>query len=198
MHMCDVPDEMKETFERLSGGNPIRSNESLLKSVLLPAVGLRSNPEFLRFSSTIGIKGGAEAGQKFIESCELFSHLANVGDAKSGVFVASLFSAIVYWPVCNWIVPEGGLQMKSDTYYGPHLFGCALVGIVMTFAIVLITNYYTATQYGPVNKIARASQTGHATNIIAGLGVGNMATGLPVALICAAIWISHSLASLGR
>ncbi|MDB4721516.1 sodium-translocating pyrophosphatase [Verrucomicrobiales bacterium] len=113
-----------------------------------------------------------------------------------GVFVASLFSAIVYWPVCNWIVPEGGLQMKSDTYYGLDLFGCALVGIVMTFAIVLITNYYTATQYGPVNKIAKASQTGHATNIIAGLGVGNMATGLPVALICAAIWISHSLAGL--
>ena len=113
-----------------------------------------------------------------------------------GVFVASLFSAIVYWPVCNWIVPEGGLQMKSDTYTGLDLFGCALVGIVMTFAIVLITNYYTATQYGPVNKIAKASQTGHATNIIAGLGVGNMATGLPVALICAAIWISHSLAGL--
>jgi K(+)-stimulated pyrophosphate-energized sodium pump len=86
--------------------------------------------------------------------------------------------------------------MKSDTYTGLDLFGCALVGIVMTFAIVLITNYYTATQYGPVNKIARASQTGHATNIIAGLGVGNMATGLPVALICAAIWISHSLAGL--
>ena len=57
-------------------------------------------------------------------------------------------------------------------------------------------NYYTATKYPPVNKIAKASQTGHATNIIAGLGVGNMATGLPVALICVAIWISHSLAGL--
>ena len=113
-----------------------------------------------------------------------------------GVFVASLFSAIVYWPVCTWIVPEGGLQMKSGTYTDLNLFGCALVGIVMTFAIVLITNYYTATQYRPVNKIAKASQTGHATNIIAGLGVGNMATGLPVVLICAAIWISHSLAGL--
>ncbi|MEC9326687.1 MAG: sodium-translocating pyrophosphatase [Verrucomicrobiota bacterium] len=113
-----------------------------------------------------------------------------------GVFVASLFSAIVYWPVCTWIVPEGGLKMNSGTYTDLDLFGCALVGIVMTFAIVLITNYYTATQYRPVNKIARASQTGHATNIIAGLGVGNMATGLPVALICAAIWISHSLAGL--
>jgi K(+)-stimulated pyrophosphate-energized sodium pump len=129
----------------------------------------------------------------------LWVNLRKGGAARvlmEGVFVASLFSAIVYWPVCTWIVPEGGLQMKSGTYTGIDLFGCALVGIVMTFAIVLITNYYTATQYGPVNKIARASQTGHATNIIAGLGVGNMATGLPVALICAAIWISHSLAGL--
>ena len=129
----------------------------------------------------------------------LWVNLRKGGAARvlmEGVFVASLFSAIVYWPVCTWIVPEGGLQMKSGTYTGIDLFGCALVGIVMTFAIVLITNYYTATQYRPVNKIARASQTGHATNIIAGLGVGNMATGLPVALICAAIWISHSLAGL--
>lgn len=113
-----------------------------------------------------------------------------------GVFVASIFSAIVYWPLCEWITPSDGLVMNSGTYSGSDLFWCSLVGIVMTFAIVLITNYYTATKYPPVNKIAKASQTGHATNIIAGLGVGNMATGLPVALICIAIWISHSLAGL--
>tara|TARA_B100001057_G_scaffold342657_1_gene343597 strand:- start:9020 stop:11131 length:2112 start_codon:yes stop_codon:yes gene_type:complete len=113
-----------------------------------------------------------------------------------GVLVASLFSAIVYWPICQSIIPEDGLVMSSGTYSGTDLFWCSLVGIVMTFAIVLITNYYTATKYPPVNKIAKASQTGHATNIIAGLGVGNMATGLPVALICAAIWISNSLAGL--
>jgi K(+)-stimulated pyrophosphate-energized sodium pump len=113
-----------------------------------------------------------------------------------GVLVASLFSAVVYWPICQSIIPEGGLEMSSGTYSGTDLFWCSLVGIVMTFAIVLITNYYTATKYPPVNKIAKASQTGHATNIIAGLGVGNMATALPVALICAAIWISNSLAGL--
>ena len=113
-----------------------------------------------------------------------------------GVLVASLFSAVVYWPLCQSIIPEGGLEMSSGTYSGTDLFWCSLVGIVMTFAIVLITNYYTATKYPPVNKIAKASQTGHATNIIAGLGVGNMATALPVALICAAIWISNSLAGL--
>ncbi len=112
-----------------------------------------------------------------------------------GVFVASLLSAIAYWPITSKLFPED-LQIGENTYSATDLFGCALVGIVMTFAVVLITNYYTATKYRPVKKIARASQTGHATNIIAGLGVGNMATGLPVALICGAIWTSYSLGDL--
>ena len=123
-----------------------------------------------------------------------------------GVFVASILSALAYWPLTVTLFPEGleiggvspeGLEIgKERTASAADLFGCALVGIVMTFAVVLITNYYTATKYRPVKKIARASQTGHATNIIAGLGVGNMATGLPVALICAAIWTSYSLGDL--
>ncbi|MCH2060259.1 MAG: sodium-translocating pyrophosphatase [Verrucomicrobiales bacterium] len=112
-----------------------------------------------------------------------------------GVFVASLLSAIAYWPVSSALFPEG-LAIKDEVYSAVDLFGCAVVGIIMTFAVVLITNYYTATKYRPVQKIARASQTGHATNIIAGLGVGNMATGLPVALICVAIWTSYSLGDL--
>jgi len=112
-----------------------------------------------------------------------------------GVFIASVVSAIAYWPLSNALFPDG-LVIGDEMVSAGALFGCSLVGIVMTFAIVLITNYYTATQYRPVQKIARASQTGHATNIIAGLGVGNMATGLPVALICASIWTSHSLGGL--
>ena len=112
-----------------------------------------------------------------------------------GVFVASLLSALAYWPVSSGLFPDG-LAIKGEVYSAVDLFGCAVVGIIMTFAVVLITNYYTATKYRPVQKIARASQTGHATNIIAGLGVGNMATGLPVALICVAIWTSYSLGDL--
>ena len=67
----------------------------------------------------------------------------------------------------------------------------ALVGLAMTFITVMITNYYTATQYRPVQKIAEASQTGHATNIIAGLAVGLHATLLPVFFIGASILISY-------
>jgi K(+)-stimulated pyrophosphate-energized sodium pump len=113
-----------------------------------------------------------------------------------GVFVASILSALAYWPVTSMLFPDGLAIGEERIASATDLFGCALVGIVMTFAVVLITNYYTATKYRPVKKIARASQTGHATNIIAGLGVGNMATGLPVALICAAIWTSYSLGDL--
>ncbi len=118
-----------------------------------------------------------------------------------GVGVASLFSAAAYWPVTRMLFPDGltlkGAGGAAGAVHGAgELFGCALVGIAMTFLVVLITNYYTATQYRPVRKIAKASQTGHATNIIAGIGVGNMATGLPVALICAAIYTSFSMGGL--
>ena len=82
-----------------------------------------------------------------------------------GVFVASLLSALAYWPVSSALFPDG-LAIKGEVYSAVDLFGCAVVGIV-TFAVVLITNYYTAT-VSPGAKIARASQTGHATNIIAG------------------------------
>jgi K(+)-stimulated pyrophosphate-energized sodium pump len=76
------------------------------------------------------------------------------------------------------------------------LFWSSLVGVVLTFLVVWITNYYTSTAHKPVRRIALASETGHATNIIAGLSVGHHATLLPVLAIAASIWITWSLAGL--
>jgi K(+)-stimulated pyrophosphate-energized sodium pump len=103
-----------------------------------------------------------------------------------GVIVSGVLAAIAFYPITAWLMP-GNVW---------HLFGAALVGLALTAAMVVITEYYTATEYAPVRHVAAASQTGHATNIIAGLGVSMKATALPVLAVCTAIWASYSLYGL--
>jgi K(+)-stimulated pyrophosphate-energized sodium pump len=103
-----------------------------------------------------------------------------------GVIVSGLASAVAFYYITGRIMPGSA---------GP-LFGCTLIGLGLTAAMIVITEYYTSTEYSPVRKIAAASQTGHATNIIAGLGVSMKATALPVIAVCLAIWGAYTLDGL--
>ena len=111
------------------------------------------------------------------------------------VGASALVSAILFWPATHIMFPNGvvvaGLARSANA-----LYLAALVGLVMTVVVVLITNYYTSTAYRPVRKIAKASETGHATNIIAGLAIGQHATALPVLFIGLAILSSYHFAGL--
>ena len=100
-----------------------------------------------------------------------------------GVIVSGIVSAVGFYFITRSLMPAEGSS----------LFGCALIGLGLTAALIVITEYYTATEYSPVRKVAAASQTGHATNIIAGLGVSMKATALPVIAVCLAIWGSFKL-----
>jgi K(+)-stimulated pyrophosphate-energized sodium pump len=107
----------------------------------------------------------------------------------AGVAVSAILAAIAFWPITNQL-------MASSSYGVGHLYGCTLIGLALTGAMVVITEYYTATEYGPVQHVAKSSTTGHATNIIAGLGVSMKSTALPVLAVCAAIWGSYALCGL--
>ena len=118
-----------------------------------------------------------------------------------GVLLSAAICAAVFYPVTVAMFPDGlktqdVLGMGSATYSAGSIYFASVIGLLMTGAAVLITNYYTSTEYSPVRKIAKASETGHATNIIAGLGMGMHATALPVGCIAASIWFSYDAAGL--
>src|SRR6202166_371131 len=103
-----------------------------------------------------------------------------------GVIVSAFISAVAFYFVSKQIM--GGQAMS--------IWLCTLVGLALTAAMIVITEYYTATEYSPVQHVAAASQTGHATNIIAGLGVSMKACALPVLAVAFSIWASYRLEGL--
>ncbi|MGD8514511.1 MAG: sodium-translocating pyrophosphatase [Granulosicoccaceae bacterium] len=112
-----------------------------------------------------------------------------------GLAVSGVLAAIAFYPITNWLLGDSVI-IDGNAIASVNLFYSALIGLVLTAAMVIITEYYTATEYGPVKHIAEASTTGHGTNVIAGLGVSMKSTALPVLAVCASIWGAYELAGL--
>ncbi len=116
-----------------------------------------------------------------------------------GLIVAGVLAIPAFWYITNAMFPEGlviGSGDAATTISSMNLFYASLIGLALTAAMVVITEYYTATEYAPVRHIAQASTTGHGTNVIAGLGVSMKATAAPVIAVCLAIWGSYELGGL--
>jgi K(+)-stimulated pyrophosphate-energized sodium pump len=164
----------------------------LLGSLLFPGqVGWVVYPLLLGAVSVVG----SIAGTFFVR---IFNPRWIMGALYAGLLVAVAIAVVGFWIVTAYM--KGGGYLADGSAHGVHdpanLFFAALVGVVITVLIVAITEFFTETAYWPVHLIAKASVTGHATNIIAGQAIGMMATALPVVVIAAGILISYALGGL--
>src|SRR3954451_8480069 len=166
---------------------------SLIGAILVGVLTASNAPAAIVYPFVLGGISvlGAICGILFVN----FSGGKPAGVLMGAVGMSALVSAVLFWPATHQLFPEGvtiGGKMHSAT----DLYYASLIGLVMTGVVVVITNYYTSMHYRPVQKIARASETGHATNIIAGLAVGQHATALPVGFIAIAILLSFHFGGL--
>jgi len=112
-----------------------------------------------------------------------------------GLMVSAGLAVIAFYFVTTWILGDGVI-IAGQLVSSMHIYLASLIGLTLTAAMVVITEYYTATEYGPVRHIAQASTTGHGTNVIAGLGVSMKSTAAPVLAVCLAIYGAYALGGL--
>src|SRR6266704_1926543 len=166
---------------------------SLIGAILVGALTLAGTPAAIIYPFVLGGISvlGAICGVFFV----------NIAPGKpapvlmGAVITNALVSAILFWPATHLLFPAG-VTISGVARSPTQLYFASVIGLVMTAVVVAITNYYTSMRYRPVQKIAHASETGHATNIIAGLAVGQHATALPVGFIGIAILLSFHFAGL--
>ena len=121
-----------------------------------------------------------------------------MGALYKGFIVTAVLSAVVMWFAMQWSLGDMNTVYSAgdSNFTGRNLYYCGLLGLVVTGVIIWITEYYTSTEFRPVRSIAKASETGHGTNVIQGLAVSLEATALPAIVICAGIIIAYKLAGI--
>jgi K(+)-stimulated pyrophosphate-energized sodium pump len=168
---------------------------TLIATMLLGGVMFAGNPNAVLYPIVLGGVSiiASIIGTFFVKTSE-GGKIMNA--LYKGVIVSAVLSAVAFWFVTHELFPIGldvgnGISISSN-----NIFYCGLVGLILTGAMVVITEYYTATEYGPVRHVAQASTTGHATNIIAGIGISMKSTAWPVLSVCAAIWSAYHFGGL--
>src|SRR6266567_1870129 len=166
---------------------------SLVGAILTGLLTLGGNPAAIVYPFVLGGISvlGAICGILFVNVARGKPAAVLMG----AVMINALISAILFWPATRSLFP-GGATIDGVLRSPAQLYFASLVGLIMTPVIVALTNYYTSSHFRPVQKIVHASETGHATNIIAGLAAGEHATALPVLFIGAAILITYHFARL--
>ncbi|MBV2234443.1 MAG: sodium-translocating pyrophosphatase [Sterolibacterium sp.] len=113
-----------------------------------------------------------------------------------GLIVSGVLALAAYYPVTQWLIGDGATLADGTVINTMTMFGSSVVGLILTALLVWITEYYTGTDYAPVKHVASSCQTGHATNIIAGIGISMKACAWPVLAVCASIWAAYALGGL--
>ncbi|MBT4017846.1 MAG: sodium-translocating pyrophosphatase [Alphaproteobacteria bacterium] len=120
-----------------------------------------------------------------------------MGALYKGFVVSAVLSAVAIYPTIEYVLGMGTeMTVAGQTFTGMSLFICAVSGLVVTGLIIWVTEYYTSTEYRPVRSIAKASETGHGTNVIQGLAVSLEATAIPAIIICAGIIVTYMQAGV--
>ncbi|MDX2505810.1 MAG: sodium-translocating pyrophosphatase [Gammaproteobacteria bacterium] len=118
-----------------------------------------------------------------------------MGALYKGLIVAAVISGIAFYPVTTYMLGDV-VTIEGNSIATVNLYFASLIGLALTGAMVIITEYYTSTEYAPVRRIAEASVTGDGTNVIAGLGISMKSTTAPVLVVCASIWGAFELGGL--
>ena len=167
---------------------------TVIATMLLGALTL---PSVAETAAVYPLALGAVSSLASIVGCYFVSYSGRgkiMNALYKGLIVAAVLSIIAFWFVTDFFM--GNIHTINSNLTTASLWGSAVVGIFLTAAMVIITEYYTATEYGPVKHVAAASETGHATNIIAGIAVSMKSTAWPVISVILAILLSYSLAGL--